>query len=205
MQKTEWVLFDVGGVLLDWRRSSAALADFLEVDHGTLLDTMFTHAPLMNVGTITPQEGWKRILRDLGHDGHDPQETILRWRAKEFWLADTLKLVQELHNAGYRLAVFSNSWLGLSNDPNDSTMPPEMANFSYILDSSKEKMKKPDPAFYELAEQTVGAKGESLFFIDDDQPNLVPAAEKGWLTYHYDMGEDRSGQNANAELRAKLF
>lgn len=205
MQKTEWVLFDVGGVLLDWRRSSAALADFLKVDYGTLLDTMFMHAPLMNVGTITPQEGWERILQGLGKGDQDSQEAILRWRGKEFWLADTLKLVQELHDAGYKLAVLSNSWLGLSNDPNDPTLPSEMANFSYILDSSKVKMKKPDPAFYDFAEQTIGAKGNSIFFIDDDQPNLVPAAEKGWLTYHYNMGEDRSGQKPNAGLRSKLL
>ncbi len=205
MQKTEWVLFDVGGVLLDWRRSSAALADFLGVDHGTLLDVMFEHAPLMNVGTITPQEGWKRILSGLGKADHDPQDIILRWRDKKFWLADTLQLVKELHSAGYKLAIFSNSWLGLSNEPDEPTMPDELSLFSHILDSSQEKMKKPNPAFYELAEKTTGAKGPSIFFLDDDQPNLIPASEKGWQTYHYDMGEDRSGHKANTELRSKLL
>ena len=205
MQKTEWVLFDVDGVLLDWRLSSGALAEFLGVDHGTLLDAMFAHAPLMNIGTITPQEGWKRILSDLDKSEHDPQDIIFRWRDKKFWLTDTLQLVKELHDAGYKLAIFSNSWLGLSNEPNEPTMPPELSLFSYILDSSQEKMKKPNPAFYELAEKTTSAKGNNIFFLDDDQPNLVPASEKGWQTYHYDMGEDRSGRKANAELRSKLL
>ena len=54
MRKAEWVLFDVGGVLLDWRLSSGSLAEFLGIEQGALLDAMFTHAPLMNVGTITP-------------------------------------------------------------------------------------------------------------------------------------------------------
>lgn len=205
MQKIDWVLFDVGGVLLDWRVSSAALAEFLEVEHGVLLDAMFSHAPLMNVGTISPQEGWKRILADLDKSEHDPQDIILRWRDKKFWLKDTLQLVQELHDAGYKLAVFSNSWLGLSNDPNESSMPKEMALFTHILDSSKEGLKKPNPAYYELAEKTTGASGDSIFFLDDDQPNLVPASENGWHTYHYDMGEDRTGINANAEIRSKLL
>src|SRR5690349_16664820 len=101
MQKIEWILFDVGGVLLDWKLSSGSLADELGIDQGDLLDAMFAHAPLMNVGTITPQEGWKRILSDLNKSDYNPQDIILRWRDKKFWLADTLQLVRDLHDAGY--------------------------------------------------------------------------------------------------------
>lgn len=204
MNKPQWILFDVGGVLLDWRRSSAALADTLGVTHNQILDTMFKYAPKMNVGTNSPQEGWKKILDDLGNE-IEPQTAIELWRSQQFWLKESLKLLQQLHSSGYKLAILSNSWLGLSIDSSDETMPEEMSFFSYILDSSVEKMKKPNPAFYELAEKTIGSHGTDILFIDDDAPNLIPAADKQWQTYLFDMGPEGTGTDATSELRKILL
>jgi FMN phosphatase YigB (HAD superfamily) len=204
MHDTKWVLFDVGGVLLDWRTSATSLAGFLGVTLDLLLDTMFVHAPQMNVGAITPQEGWRKILAELGRQDN-PQVIIERWRSKEFWLADTLQLVREFHGAGYNLGILSNSWLGLTSQTEDVTMPQEMMYFSYILDSSKVGMKKPNPKFYELAEQTTGAQGKQILFIDDDALNLEPAKAMSWQVYHYDMGDDLSGRQANSDLSTQLL
>ncbi|HUB94034.1 MAG TPA: hypothetical protein VMB52_06035 [Verrucomicrobiae bacterium] len=204
MQKPQWVLFDVGGVLLDWRKSSAFLAQKLGVTHDQLLDTMFAYAPQMNVGIISPQEGWKKILSDLGKS-IEPQTAIELWRSEPFWLKESLTLIRDLRSANYKLAILSNSWLGLSINGSDKTMPEEMALFSYILDSSVEKTKKPNPAFYDLAEKTVASSGPNIFFIDDDAPNLVPATGKKWQTFHFDMGPEGTGAEAVSALRDILL
>lgn len=117
MQKPTWIVFDVGGVLLDWQRSSAAVADYLGVSHDTLLNTMFSHAPEMNIGAISPQTGWEIILKELNYD---PQEVIRQWRHKEFWLPDILQLAKDLHHNEYRLAILTNSWLGLTDETDQS-------------------------------------------------------------------------------------
>ncbi len=204
MQKPKWVLFDVGGVLLDWRRSSASLAKELGVTHDRLLEVMFTYAPMMNIGVISPQEGWQKILNDLG-ESMDPQTAIELWRNKPFWLKDSLTLIRDLYDASYKLAIFTNSWLGLRIDGKDRSMPDEMSLFSYILDSSVEKIKKPNLAFYKLAEKTIVASGPEIFFIDDDALNLEPAADKQWQTFHFDMGRESTGTQATLTLRKILL
>ena len=204
MQKPQWVLFDVGGVLLDWRRSSASLAKELGVTHDRLLDVMFTYAPQMNIGAISPQEGWQNILSDLDKS-MKPQTAIELWRGEPFWLKESLSLIRDLHAANYSLSVLSNSWLGLSIDGSDKTMPEEMSLFSHILDSSVEKMKKPNPAFYDFAAKTVASSGPDIFFIDDDAPNLVPATDKKWQTFHFDMGPEGTGSEAVSALRDILL
>src|SRR3981081_268531 len=108
--KPTWIVFDVGGVLLDWYRSSAALAKYLGVSHEQLLNTMFSHAPKMNIGVISPQEGWKIILEELGQGTkYKPNDIIRKWRDKRFWIPDTLALVRDLHDNNYRLATFTDS------------------------------------------------------------------------------------------------
>lgn len=182
--KPTWIVFDVGGVLLDWFQSSAALAEYLGVSHEQLLNIMFSHAPKMNIGVISPQEGWKIILKELGQGTkHEPNEIIRKWRDKKFWIPETLQVARDLHNSGYRLATFTNSWLGLGDEPDKTLLPDELQLFEYIVDSSKEGLRKPNMPFYDLLESRIGASSSDIFFIDDADKNFPPAQEKGWQTF----------------------
>lgn len=203
MKKPTWIVFDVGDVLLDWKSSSKNLADFLGVTQDELLDALFTYADEMFVGRISPVDGWAKVLKKLGKY-NDPWEIILRWRDKSFWLEPTLLLVKDLHNRGYSLALMSNSWLGLTEKKDFDKLPKEMQLFKYIFDSSKEKMKKPDPSFYDLVESRVGSVGDSILLVDDSVSNFVPAQEKGWQVYEYIILHD-DGLAASEALRKILL
>jgi len=192
--KPQWIVFDVGGVLLDWERSSAALAKKLGVEHGLLLETMFSYAPKMNIGLMSPEDGWKQILTDLGKS-YDPLEAIRSWRSTDFWIQDSLKLASELHAAGYKLAIFTNSWLGLEDETDKKLLPKEIDLFTHIVDSSKEGLRKPDPAFYALLESRLADEGAALFLIDDTDKNMPVAAEKGWQTHLFDTNDSLSSAN----------
>lgn len=203
MKKRDWIVFDVGGVLLNWHESSTALAEYLQVDKNILMETMFEQAKAMNIGKISPREGWRRVLEKLGKD-EDPQDIIRKWRHESYWMKDTLKLIRELDEAGYNLAILSNSWLGLTEIEELPILPPEIKLFKYILDSSVEGIKKPDPAFYKLAEERLESDKNSMFFIDDDEDNLPPASEREWRTFHYVTGDD-NGVASNDKLRELLL
>jgi FMN phosphatase YigB (HAD superfamily) len=209
MHKPRWIIFDVGGVLLDWPSSSIATAEYLEVTHDELFDVLFDQTvemsigAKMNVGEISAHDGWTMVLKKLQKD-RTPQDIIARWFANEYWLEDTLKLLQELHQAGYKLAIMSNSWLGLTDPAKRAMLPNELEFFDAIFDSSVEQVEKPNVAFYELVEQRIGSTGEDLFFIDDDQKNLVVAEHRDWQHFLYSMGSD-AGLNANGELRRLLL
>ena len=210
MRKLQWIVFDVGGVLLDWPASSMAAATYLGVTHDELFDVLFDQSvdtsigAQMNVGAISAEEGWRLILEELKKDCA-PEIIINRWYAKEFWLEDTLQLIVQLHEAGYKLAIMSNSWLGLTDPRKRRALPKELRLFDKVFDSSVERLKKPDEMFYELVEQSTGSKGDGLFFIDDDQKNLAVAEKRGWQHFLYEMGEGKDGKAANAVLRDLLL
>jgi len=192
--KPHWIVFDVGGVLLDWERSSATLAKKLDVEHGLLLETVFSYAPKMNIGLMSPEDGWNRILSDLGKSS-DPLEAIRSWRSTNFWIQDSLKLASELHAAGYKLAIFTNSWLGLEDETDKKLLPKEIDLFTHIVDSSKEGLRKPNPAFYDLLESRLADKGAALFLIDDTDKNMPVATKKGWQTHLFDTNDSLSSAN----------
>ena len=192
--KPKWIVFDVGGVLLDWERSSAALAKKFGVDHSLLLETVFSYAPKMNIGLMSPEDGWKQILIDIGMPG-DPLEAIRRWRSTDFWIQDSLKLASELHAAGYKMAIFTNSWLGLEDELDKKLLPKEINLFKYIVDSSKEGLRKPDPAFYNLLEARLTDKGAAIFLIDDTGKNIPVATKMGWQTHLFDTNDSLSSAN----------
>jgi putative hydrolase of the HAD superfamily len=57
-----------------------------------------------------------------------------------------------------------------------------MALFDAVLESSKLGVRKPDPAFYDLALDTVGVAPEEAVFLDDLGINLKPARALGIRT-----------------------
>jgi len=203
MVRPDWILFDVGGVLLDWRTSSAAVANSLNVTQDVLLEAMFKYAPLMNIGTLSPDAGWQKILHELGKN-KDPWQVIHQWRSTDYWMQDTLKLLRELDEAHYGLAILSNSWLGFSVPGEADTFPAEIKLFKHIFDSSNEGIKKPDIAFYKLAESRLGAQGQSILFIDDDADNLVAADGLHWQTFHYKPEQENIPVN-NEKIRRRLL
>lgn len=157
----------------------------------------------MDIGQISAQDGWTKVLHHLQSD-HTPDEVIAHWYAAQFWLEDSLKLLTELKSHGYRLAIMSNSWLGLGGAKNRRILPRELQLFDKIFDSSQEKMQKPYTAFYELVERNTAMSSSELLFIDDDESNIKTAASRGWQTFLYDQGEDK-GIGANDTLRRKLL
>lgn len=58
-------------------------------------------------------------------------------------------------------------------------------HFADILVSGEEKLAKPDPAIYRLAEQRFGFTGTELIFADDREENIAAARACGWRAHHF--------------------
>jgi len=209
--KPKWILFDVGGVLLDWRSSLNEVARTLGITRNGLFDVLFNQTTSKSIGArmllgdMTAEAGWAMVLQSLGNAECTPIYVLALTTAKEFWLEDTLKLITELHNSGYKLAIMSNSWLGLTDPKKKAVFPKEIQLFDEVFDSSVERMKKPDVKFYELVERRTGSKATDLLLVDDDEKNLVIAKQQCWQTYRYNMGSSSDGTAANSELRKLLL
>lgn len=70
-------------------------------------------------------------------------------------------------------------------------------DWNIVVDSSVERVKKPMPEIYALAEEKAGLPGSEILFIDNREKNLVPARARGWQTFLYDS---RDYAKANQDL-----
>jgi FMN phosphatase YigB (HAD superfamily) len=88
--------------------------------------------------------------------------------------------VVDLHAAGVRTGLLSNSW-GMHHY--DRTRWAEM--FDVLVLSGEHGVRKPDRAIYQKAIDAMGLPAEQLLFVDDIGGNLRPARELGLLTYRH--------------------
>ncbi|HSX28894.1 MAG TPA: HAD family hydrolase [Candidatus Saccharimonadales bacterium] len=211
MKKPSWIIFDVGGVLLDWRASSDAVAKQLGVTHSELFDVLYDQTAQMSigakmtVGAISAEEGWTEILKRLGKTQFSTSDILNQWFATEYWFPASLALVGDLHRAGYKLAIMSNSWLGLTHPEKRSAFPQELQYFTHIFDSSIDKVKKPAPEFYEVVEVGTKKNGSELLLVDDDQKNLTTATSRQWQTFLFESDVAEQGEAAVRQLRGRLL
>jgi putative hydrolase of the HAD superfamily len=119
--------------------------------------------------------------RDLGHE--------LAARDVMPLLAGDIRpaMVEALRRCSERLvtACLTNNWVSFDDLPVHGRADGRddvMSLFDHIIESSKVGVRKPDPAFYELACKTAAVEPSEVVFLDDLGVNLKPAREMGMTT-----------------------
>ncbi|MBX2926710.1 MAG: HAD family phosphatase [Saprospiraceae bacterium] len=175
------VVFDLGGVLIDWNpeylyrkifREEAEMRHFLsevctphwnaEQDAGRLLEEatqlLVGQFPAYEVEIRAYYERWTEMLGGA--------------------LTETVQILEQLHRQGsHRLLALTN-W-------SHETFPYAYSNFRFlhlfegILVSGEEKLKKPDPVIYRLLIERYGIEPARALFIDDNAENVESARNVG--------------------------
>ena len=182
----ETVVFDVGNVLYRWDRRLPYLAHF--ADPAELDEFLATVIPL----------DWH-----AQHDAGRPAAELVAERSALFpqhapliadWFArfnesipgpveGSLELVGRLLANGIPLHGITNfgadTWAGFR------PTAPVFDSFRDIVVSGDEKLAKPDPAIYALAERRFGYAPDAMLFIDDSLPNVEAARVRGWHAHHF--------------------
>ncbi len=85
----------------------------------------------------------------------------------------------------YRIGILSDQWPDMFPElVNRRLLPP--FNWNPIILSTIEKIRKPMPEIYQLAQQKAGVPPQEILFIDNREKNLAPARDLGWQTFLYD-------------------
>ena len=182
----EAVVFDVGKVLVQWER---------DLPFRSLIPDPAERAWFMD--TVIPIE-W-HAEHDAGRDA----EEMIAERSADYpdhahliraWLdcfnesvpgpvPGSVELVEALDGAGVPLYAITNfgadTWAGFA-----PTFP-LFERFRDIVVSGVEKLAKPDPAIYALAEARFGLPPQAMLFIDDSLPNIESARACGWHGHHF--------------------
>jgi putative hydrolase of the HAD superfamily len=187
------VLWDFGGVL-----SSSPFEAFARYETERGLPAGF----LRRVNATNPDDNaWARLERNevgldafaelftaesaaLGHavDGHD----VLALLGGELRPA-MLDAVRTCRAAGLRTALLTNNVVtmpgeGGGDDEGWRRTVPLDELFDVVVESSKERVRKSDPAAYELVLERLGVAADEVVFLDDLGVNLKPARAMGMTT-----------------------
>ena len=112
----------------------------------------------------------------------------------------SLELVEDLHRRGVPLFAITN--FGADLWPPFRITQPVFDHFRDIVVSGDEKLAKPDPAIYRLAERRFGLPGSSMLFIDDNAANIESAAREGWHVHLFHDAQTLAQDLRNRRLIA---
>lgn len=95
----------------------------------------------------------------------------------------TAGLIRALDDAGVPLFAITN----FGAEFWDMFLPtePALQHFRDIVVSGQEKLAKPDPAIFRLAQQRFGHSPQDMLFIDDNAANIAAAQQEGWQVHHF--------------------
>ncbi len=185
------VVFDMGGVLMDWDPVKISRALCPDPDDAALL----AHAVFdsrewgwVDAGVIAPETvAWTAKLK-LPERLHDLADVFaLRWYEAFDPLPEMGELVRELKAAGYGVYLLSNAGVTFA-EYRDRI--PAIDSMDGILVSCYERMVKPDEAIYQLFCERFGLEPASCLFVDDLLRNVVGAQRAGLQGYVYEGDVD---------------
>ena len=180
------VLFDLGGVLLDWdprhlyRRvfpDEAAMERFLA--------TVCTQAWNEEQDAGRPfGEGVALLLARHPQHADEIRAYDLRWgEMLRGAIEESVTILGELRARGVPLFALTN-W-SAEKFPLARTRFGFLEWFDGILVSGEERLKKPDPRIYRLAIERFGLEPAETLYIDDAEANIAAAARLGFKTHHF--------------------
>ena len=180
------VVWDIGRVLVQW--SIRALYETL-IDDPVQLDWF-----LANVIT----EGWH-----FQHDEGRSLASMIAERAAEYpqhralieaygtrWLETVPGPVAGTHELVRALTARAVPQYCITNFGVDAFAMfrptfPILDHFRDIVVSGAERLAKPDPAIFALAQARFGLPVEAMLFIDDSAANIASAKACGWQVHHF--------------------
>ena len=204
MARIETVVFDLGGVLVDW-------------DPRYLYRKIFTGKGEMEdfLATITTTE-W-HIEQDRGrtmeeatailisrHPEHKREIEAYYGRWDEMFggpIEGTVDILRELHERGWPLHALTN-W-SAETFPVARETYGFLSWFDEIVVSGKEGMIKPDKNLYAVLIQRTGLDPATSVFVDDSLPNVAAARDLGFTAVAFQNPTQLREELVRLELLAE--
>jgi 2-haloacid dehalogenase len=177
---TRTVIFDIGGVLIDWNPKhlySKLLPDDAAVDAFLAEIGFHDWNTRLDAGGLWDDAIAATVAR---HPHHKEliEAAHLRWHEMlPGHIPGTVAILERLSGQGVPLYAITN----YSSEKWVETRArfPFFEHFRDIVVSADEKMMKPDPAIYHLCLQRNGLEAEACVFIDDVARNVAAAKSVG--------------------------
>ena len=182
------IIFDLGGVLIDWNPKHLYRKLFVsEIAVNYFLDHITTHEWNEQQDAGRPLKEATDLLVSE-YPEYTPEINAFYGRWEEEMLGDAVHgtvdvLKYYVDNPDFRVIALTN-W-SAETFPIAQAKFPFLGWFEDILVSGAEKLKKPDPAIYKLMIERFKIDPERSIFIDDSQRNVDGAESVGIKSIHF--------------------
>ncbi len=198
--KTETIIFDLGGVLIDWNPRYVYRQIF---DSEEKIDWFLTH--ICDMEWNEQQDAGRSLdeataekLAEFPEYEEEIKAYYGRWEEMLGGLIEeSIQIFNQLLESGkYRLFGLTN-WSA-------ETFPIARERFEFlkkfdgIVVSGEEKTRKPLPEIYQIIMDRYGVRPEQALFIDDSLRNVKAAQEMGIESIHF-----TSSQQLKSELKER--
>lgn len=192
MGRIDTVIFDFGGVLIDWNPAYVFLKEFrgdaqkMSYFLNTICSWEWNEE--QDAGQTLKKATEDRIAMFPEYEHlirmyYDRWDEMLGYEHNE-----TVTLLNRIKSKG------NHKLIGLTNWSHE-TFPVALERFPFlhlfdgIVVSGIEKMKKPDPRIYQLTLNRYHINAENAVFIDDKKENVVAAVREGIHGIHFTTSE----------------
>lgn len=179
----EAVIFDVGNVLIEWqpeRHYDSVIGPerrkemFAQVDLHAMNEEIDKGAP------------FKETVYEMAERTPDWRDEIKMWHDEWIKMASpqidhSVRLMSALQTKG--VPVFSLTNFGIGSYDYAATIYPCLNKFDRDFISGHLGVTKPDPAIYQIVENTCNLPPHALLFADDRDDNIEMAKARGWQTH----------------------
>jgi 2-haloacid dehalogenase len=184
--KIRSVLFDLGGVLVDWNPRHLYRQMFL--DEGVMehfLATVCTQAWNEEQDAGRPFfEGVELLIARYPEHAAAIRAYDLRWgEMLKGAIEESVAILAELRASGVPLFALTN-W-SAEKFPLARTRFAFLEWFDGIIVSGEERLKKPDRRIYQLAVERFGLAPAETLYVDDAEKNVRAADLLGFRTHHF--------------------
>lgn len=187
MKKIKNIVFDFGGVLLDWNPRylySSFFSDEKEMEH--FLANICTSEWNAEQDRGRPFSEGIKLLQSQYPEYHEAIQLFFdKWEDMlKCELSESVKLLRELKDKDYRIWGLTN-W-SAETIPIAYRKHDFFKLFDGIVVSGEEKLLKPDKRIYEILLTRYMLNAEESVFIDDNFPNIKAARELGFNAILFD-------------------
>ncbi len=175
------VLFDMGGVLLDFDPKKFVARAGLNAADSTILEREIFKSVdwvMLDRGTVTEDEAFASMCTRIPARLHAAARAVFdNWDKPRLPLPGLYDTVKELSEKGYGLYLFSNA--GKRHAEYWPALPVSKFFGDRLMVSAWYQVLKPEAAFYETGLSRFGLDRRTCVFIDDSVVNLEGAARVG--------------------------
>lgn len=202
MAKINTIVFDLGGVLIDWNPDYVFRTIFKEEqEKKSFFQNVCTSDwnEEQDAGRSI-KEGTDLLIKKFPEQEANIRAFYDRWEEMLGGaIEDTVDIFRDLKkNPDYKTYALTN-WSA-------ETFPIALQKFDFLhwfdgrLVSGEEKTRKPFPVFYKTLIDRFNIDPSSALFVDDNARNLVPANELGFTTVHFTSAQQFRKELENLQV-----